>query len=175
MKLSFYPYKERPKWTPYATWASFLVRAAPGLRDRLKLELLWASTSGTQTELALGVLLDLDTVAGLLPLHTMRQTWSYAWVSCPHHLGSWWTVSTLLPQLMVPQAHRCLHAGRMDYVAHRRQGYRAALRGYSAIFYGTPRVLLGLGEHEEALKAASWLMARPATLLGDATAPVALC
>ena len=46
----------------------------------LELELLWASTSGTQTELASGVLLDLDTVAGLLPLHTMRQTWSYAWV-----------------------------------------------------------------------------------------------
>ena len=84
MKLSFHPYKERPKRTLYATWASFLVRAAPGLRDGLELELLWATTSGTQTELASGLLLDLDTLAGLLPLHTMRQTWSYAWVSCPH-------------------------------------------------------------------------------------------
>ena len=85
MKLSFHPYKERPKRTPYATWASFLVRAAPGLRDGLELELLWAPTSGTRTELALGLLLDLDTLAGLLTLHTMRQTWSYAWVSYPHH------------------------------------------------------------------------------------------
>ena len=85
MKLSFYPYKERPKRTPYVTWASFLVCAAPGLRDGFKLELLWASTSGTRTELAWDLLLDLDTLAGLLPLHTMRQTWLYAWVSCPHH------------------------------------------------------------------------------------------
>ena len=53
MKLSFHPYKERPKQTLYATWASFLVHAAPRLRDGLKLELLWASTSGTQTKLAL--------------------------------------------------------------------------------------------------------------------------
>ena len=85
MKLSFHPYKERPKRTPYATWASFLVRAAPRLRDGLELELPWASTSGTRTELASGLLLDLDTLASLLPLHTMCQTWSYAWVSCPHH------------------------------------------------------------------------------------------
>ena len=84
MELSFHPYKERPKGTPYATWASFLVRAASRLRDGLELELLWASTSGTRTELASG-LLDLDNLAGLLPLHTMCQTWSYAWVSCPHH------------------------------------------------------------------------------------------
>ena len=91
MKLSFYPYKELPKRTLYATWASFLVRAAPGLRDRLELELLWASTSGTRTELALGLLLDLDTLAGLLPLHTMCQTWSYAWVSCPHQHASPWS------------------------------------------------------------------------------------
>ena len=85
MKLSFHPYKERPKRTLYATSALFLVRVAPGLRDRLELELLWASTSGTRTELASGLLLDLDTLAGLLTLHTMCQTWSYAWVSCPHH------------------------------------------------------------------------------------------
>ena len=84
MKLSFHPYKERPKRTPYATWASFLVRATPGLRDGLELEFLWVSTSGTRTELAVGLLFDLDTLADLLPLHTMRQTWSYAWVSCPH-------------------------------------------------------------------------------------------
>ena len=48
-KLSFYPYKEHPKRTPYATWASFLVRAAPGLRGGLELELFWASTLGTRT------------------------------------------------------------------------------------------------------------------------------
>ena len=61
-----------------------LRQTGPGGRGRLELELLWASTSGTQTELASDLLLDLDTLAGLLPLHTMRQTWSYAWVSCPH-------------------------------------------------------------------------------------------
>ena len=32
-------------------------------------------------ESASDLLLDLDTLTGLLPLHTMRQTWSYAWVS----------------------------------------------------------------------------------------------
>ena len=85
MKLSFHPYKERPKRTLYTTSVLFLVRVAPGLRDRLELELLWACTSGTRTELASGLLLDLDTLADLLPLHTMCQTWSYAWVSCPHH------------------------------------------------------------------------------------------
>jgi hypothetical protein len=42
MKFSFYSYKERPKRTPYATGASFLVRAAPELRAGLELELLWA-------------------------------------------------------------------------------------------------------------------------------------
>ena len=78
MKLSFHPYKERPKRTQYATWTSFLVHAAPGLRDGLELELLWASTSGTRTELASGLLLNLETLAGLLPVHTMHQTWSYA-------------------------------------------------------------------------------------------------
>ena len=43
----------------------------PGFRGRLELELLWASTSGTRTELASGLLLDLDTLDGLLPLHTL--------------------------------------------------------------------------------------------------------
>ena len=62
-----------------------LKQTGPGGRGRLELELFWSSTLGTQTELASGLLLDLDTLAGLLPLHTMRQTWSYAWVSCPHH------------------------------------------------------------------------------------------
>ena len=38
LKLSFHSYKERPKQTPYATWTSFLVRAAPGLRGGLELE-----------------------------------------------------------------------------------------------------------------------------------------
>jgi len=49
LKLSFHPYKERPKRTPYATCASFLVRAAPVLRGELELELFWASTLGTRT------------------------------------------------------------------------------------------------------------------------------
>ena len=37
MKLSFHPYKEHPKRTPCAAWASILVRAAPRLRDGLNL------------------------------------------------------------------------------------------------------------------------------------------
>jgi hypothetical protein len=44
MKFWFHPYKELPKWTPYATGASILVCAAPGLRTGLELEILWAST-----------------------------------------------------------------------------------------------------------------------------------
>ena len=35
---------------------------------------------GPRTELASGLLLDLDTLAGLLTLYTMHQIWSYAWV-----------------------------------------------------------------------------------------------
>ena len=37
LKLSFHPYKEHPKRTPYVAWASILVRAAPALRDGLQL------------------------------------------------------------------------------------------------------------------------------------------
>jgi hypothetical protein len=33
LKLSFYPYKEHPNPTPYATWASVLVWAVPGVRN----------------------------------------------------------------------------------------------------------------------------------------------
>jgi hypothetical protein len=33
LKLSFYPYKEHPNLTPYATWVSVLVRAVPGVRN----------------------------------------------------------------------------------------------------------------------------------------------
>ena len=33
LKLSFQPYKERPNPTPYATWASVLVRAVLGVRN----------------------------------------------------------------------------------------------------------------------------------------------
>ena len=33
LKLSFHPYKERPNPTPYATWASVLVWAIPGVRN----------------------------------------------------------------------------------------------------------------------------------------------
>ena len=49
-----------------------------GVNPPRGLELLWASALGTRTELASSLLLDLDTLAGLLPLHTMHQTWSYA-------------------------------------------------------------------------------------------------
>jgi hypothetical protein len=37
MKLFFHPFKEHPKWNPYAIWASFLVRAASGLGGGLEL------------------------------------------------------------------------------------------------------------------------------------------
>ena len=66
------------------SWVTSLRQTGSGGRGRLELELLWASTSETRTELASVLLLDLDTLAGLLPLHTMCQTWSYAWMSCPH-------------------------------------------------------------------------------------------
>ena len=39
LKLSFHPYKENPKRTLYASWALILVRAAPGLRYELELDL----------------------------------------------------------------------------------------------------------------------------------------
>jgi hypothetical protein len=85
MKFCFQPHIERPKPTPYATWASVLLRTAPGLRTGLELELLLAYTLGTRTESTLDLLLDLETFVGLLLLHSMHQSWSYAWVSCPHH------------------------------------------------------------------------------------------
>ena len=85
IKLSFQPYVDHQKRSSYACWVTSLRQTGPVGRGRLELELLWASTSWTRTELASGLLLDLDTLAGLLPLHTMRQTWSYAWVLCPHH------------------------------------------------------------------------------------------
>ena len=71
-KLSFHPYKERMKRTPYATWEFFLVRAISGLRDGLELELFWVFTLATRTELTLGLLHDLDTFAGHL-FHAMHQ------------------------------------------------------------------------------------------------------
>ena len=43
-KLSFHPYKERPNLTPFATWASVLLLNALGLRIRLEVESVWAST-----------------------------------------------------------------------------------------------------------------------------------
>ena len=33
LKLSFHPYQVRPNPTPYATWASVLVRPVPGVRN----------------------------------------------------------------------------------------------------------------------------------------------
>jgi hypothetical protein len=50
-----------------------------------ELELILASTSGTRTGSTLDLLLDLETFVGLFLLHSMHQSWSYAWVSCPHH------------------------------------------------------------------------------------------
>jgi hypothetical protein len=78
MKFFFQPYIERPKPTPYATWASVLLRTAPGLRTGLELELLLASTLGTRTGSTLDLLVDLETLVGLLLLHSMHQSWSYA-------------------------------------------------------------------------------------------------
>ena len=52
-------------------WASIFVWAAPGLRDGLKLEFLWASALETQTESTSGLLLDLETLDGLLGLHAI--------------------------------------------------------------------------------------------------------
>jgi len=48
--LAFYAYVERPKQSPYAIWASFLVCTAPGLQGGLELELFWASSLGTRTK-----------------------------------------------------------------------------------------------------------------------------
>jgi hypothetical protein len=78
MKFFFQPYIERLKPTSYATWASILLRTAPGLRTGLELELLLASTSGTRTGSTLDLLVDLETLVGLLLLHSMHQSWSYA-------------------------------------------------------------------------------------------------
>ena len=85
IQLAFHPYVDHRKQSLDASWVINLWQTGPGTRDRLELELLWASASGTRTKLASGLLLNLDTLAGLLPLHTICQTWSYSWVSCPHH------------------------------------------------------------------------------------------
>ena len=78
IKFLFHQYKERPKRTLYESWTSFLVRAAPGLQGGLELELFWTSALVTRTELALDLLHDLDTFAGLLLLDAMHQTWLFA-------------------------------------------------------------------------------------------------
>ena len=51
----------------------FFVWAAPGLRDGFELEFLWASTLETQTESTSDLLLDLDTLDGLVGLHVILQ------------------------------------------------------------------------------------------------------
>ena len=43
LELSFQPYKVHPNLTPYATWASVLVRAIPGVRNGLEVDVVWAS------------------------------------------------------------------------------------------------------------------------------------
>jgi hypothetical protein len=50
MKLCFQPYIERPKPTPYATWASVLLRTAPGLRTGPELKLLWPPPRGLEPD-----------------------------------------------------------------------------------------------------------------------------
>src|SRR6266542_17325 len=42
MKLSFHPYIERPKRSLHASWASILVRPAPGFRGGVEVDLAWA-------------------------------------------------------------------------------------------------------------------------------------
>jgi hypothetical protein len=84
-KLWFKPYKECPNPTLYATCVSVLLCIAPGLQTRLELDLLWASTFGTRIRLASCLVFNLDTLTGLILLHSMHQSWSYTWVSCPHH------------------------------------------------------------------------------------------
>jgi hypothetical protein len=76
MKLCFQPYIERPKLTPYATWASVLLRTAPGLRTGLELELLLVSTSGTRTRSTLDLLLDLENLVVLYLLQSMHHAWT---------------------------------------------------------------------------------------------------
>jgi len=46
LELSFQPYKVRPNLSPYGTVVSVLVRAIPGVRNRLELEFDWASNLG---------------------------------------------------------------------------------------------------------------------------------
>ena len=81
MKFWFQPYIERPNPSSYTTWASFLLHTAPGL----EFELIWVFILGTRIGLALNLLVDLDTLFGLLLLHSMLPSWPYAWVPCPHH------------------------------------------------------------------------------------------
>jgi hypothetical protein len=76
MKLFFQPYIERPKPTPYAIWASVLLRTALGLRTGLELELLLSSTSGTRTGSTLDLLLDLENLTGLHLLQSMHHAWT---------------------------------------------------------------------------------------------------
>ena len=66
IKLCFHPYVDRRKRSPDASWVTSLRQTGPGGRGKLELELLWASTSGTQTELASGLLLVLRESSKLL-------------------------------------------------------------------------------------------------------------
>jgi len=43
LELSFQPYKLHQNPTPYAIWASVLVRAVPGVRNGLEVDVVWAS------------------------------------------------------------------------------------------------------------------------------------
>jgi len=53
LKLSFHPSIVRPNPTPYATWASVLVRAVSGVRNRNEIESVWASILNRTSALAL--------------------------------------------------------------------------------------------------------------------------
>jgi hypothetical protein len=76
MKFCFQPYIERTKPSPYATWASVLLRTTPGLRTGLELELLLASTSEARIGSTLDLLLDLENLAGLHLLQSMHHAWT---------------------------------------------------------------------------------------------------
>ena len=88
-------------WLPYqisfpSIYGSSKTESGYVLGDQFKANWSWrprqtwtwvalASTLGTRTELALGLLVDLDTRADLLGLYMVLQAWSYVWRSCPHH------------------------------------------------------------------------------------------
>jgi hypothetical protein len=64
------------RFTTGCSWSPKLKRSRIGLGLHL----------GTRTGWALNLLVDLDTLFGLLLLHAMLPSWPYAWVPCPHQM-----------------------------------------------------------------------------------------